>query len=90
MSERMPATTPIRLRNLLWLPLAGAAWLALEYYGTPHLRYAWEGFSMGRGPDAPVYFRRCDYVGLHSFRLHPRDGKCPVFMFAKREAINVR
>lgn len=80
-SRDLPFVAPIRLRNLVWLPFVGSVWLATETYGTPHLRAAYS-FT---GSYSHPYYRRCDYWGLHSFRLIPQDGLCPVVVMARAD-----
>lgn len=73
-----PFVMPVRLRNLIWVPVLTTIVAAALVFGTPHLRfkYIWNGDERH-----PVYFE-CDYVGLHSFTLTPADGKCPVITLA--------
>lgn len=66
---------PVRPSKLVWVPIVAALWWVTQVYGTPHLRfqYTWSGH-----PDRPI-FHVCDYVGLHSQRVHPRFGeRCPL------------
>lgn len=74
-----PFVAPIRLRNLMWVPVVAGCWAAMELYGTPHLRVRteWSGRS-----DAP-YYHACDYWGLHEFRVRPSDGVCPMIRLAR-------
>lgn len=73
-----PFVAPVRLRNLVWAPLLGAAWLAGWYFGTLHLRVQYTF----RGTYQRPHYTVCDYWGLASFRLRPPDGECPVFVLA--------
>jgi len=75
----VPFVAPVRPRNLLWIAMLGGMWVALEVYGTPHLRvqYTWSGKT-----DRP-YYHVCNYWGLSSFRVHPPNGECPLFVFAR-------
>ena len=77
--KRRPSisTTPVRLRSLLWLPLAAAVIGGIWHFGTPHLRFAYAYHERG----AARFYERCDYVGLHSRRLVPDDGRCPLVTF---------
>lgn len=67
----------LRPSKLLWASVIGAIWLSVLFLGTPHLRfrYIWTG-----NPDFPVY-HSCDYVGLHSRRIAPVSGDCPLVMW---------
>ena len=73
-----PFVMPVRLRNLIWLPVVIGAWGAMDQYGTPHLRlrYVWSGSA-----SAPFY-HSCSYWGLHPFQLNPSDGACPLIRLA--------
>lgn len=68
---------PVRLRNLLWLTVLGAAAGAAIMYGTPHLRvtYVYSGSY-----ERPSY-HRCFYWGLHPFEVAPPNGHCPIIAF---------
>ncbi len=73
-----PIVWPVRLRHLLWLPPVLALLLINPAaVPTPHLRVA----GVYVGPSAAPYFRSCDYVGLHSRRMRPDDGRCPLIAF---------
>lgn len=66
---------PVRLKHLLWLPPV----LALLFVDpgtvpTPHLRFAGSYSDASAAP----HFYHCDYVGLHSRRIAPPDGHCPL------------
>lgn len=81
MSERdkIPFVMPVRLTNLIWLPIVlGVVWGA-HHYGTPHLRmkYVWSGAR-----SYPTY-HDCQYWGLHPFRLNSPAGGCPIILFAR-------
>ena len=76
---RMPFVAPVRLRNLLWIPVLGSIWMAGWVYGTPHLRVQYTY----RGTYTRPFYLVCDYWGLTSFRLHPLTGECPVFVLAR-------
>lgn len=80
--RRTPRVPLVRLSQLLWIPILSALWLAVEIYGTPHLRfhYTWSG-----NPDYKT-FHECDYVGLHSQRVHPQGGECPLIRFFTGQA----
>jgi hypothetical protein len=74
------STSPVRARNLLWLPVLGAAVFVGWTFGTPHLRisYVWSGDF-----NRPVYYR-CSYWGLNPFEaVHPKGGDCPVLVLAR-------
>jgi hypothetical protein len=74
-----PGVPLIRLKNLLWMPLLAAGWLAIELYGTPHIliTYTYRPVAGAR------YYLSCDYWGVHSFNLKPVDGECPYVLFAR-------
>jgi len=76
---KAPFVAPVRAFNMIWLAVvAGVAWAA-NHCGTPHLRthYVWSGTRA-----APTY-HECRYWGLHSFRVRPRNGTCPLFVMAQ-------
>lgn len=77
-NAKMPFVAPIRAGNLLWLVILAGGFVAVQLYGTPHLRlkYTWNGRDA-----APVYYS-CDYGGLSFFQLRPSDGRCPLFILA--------
>lgn len=69
---------PVRLKHLLWLPPVLALLLIDPgILPTPHLRFA----GAYSGTSADPYFHHCDYVGLHSRRVTPPDGHCPIVVF---------
>lgn len=69
---------PVRLRHLLWLPPLIVLWAADPLsWGTPHLRVT----ASYSGADAQRFYRRCDYLGLHSRTIHPPGGRCPPVLF---------
>lgn len=72
-------TSPIRIRSVLWLPALLGLLYGAQEEGTPHLRfqYKYEDRSTYR------YFYFCDYVGLHSRRVIPHNGECPLFLMLK-------
>lgn len=76
---KAPFVAPVRLVNMLWLPIVLALVWAEHRYGTPHLRveYTWSGTKA-----YPTY-HDCRYWGLHSFRLNPPAGPCPAILFAR-------
>ncbi|WP_422363234.1 hypothetical protein [Pyruvatibacter mobilis] len=68
----------MRLKHLLWLPPVLALLLIDPgIIPTPHLRFAGTYSSTSADP----YFHHCDYVGLHSRRISPPDGRCPIIAF---------
>lgn len=71
--------SPVRLKNLLWLPLLGGIAWAVAAHGTPHLRFEAEYTG---SYDHPHYLR-CDYIGWHRWTLRPIDGECPLFILFK-------
>lgn len=75
----IPFVAPVRLRNLLWMPLLGGVVLAGLVFGTPHLRVQYTY----RGTYSNPYYLACDYWGLASFRVIPPNGTCPLFVLAK-------
>ena len=64
---------------MLWAPVLAAAMLTGLVLGTPHLRLVYTY----AGPDSAPYYRRCDYVGLHSQRVIPADGRCPLIQLLR-------
>lgn len=76
-----PFVAPIRLRNLLWVPVLACTWLAATVYGTPHLRVQ---YSYSGKRETPRY-RSCNYWGLSSFRVTPPDGACPLIVLMKTD-----
>lgn len=76
--SRRRFVAPVRLHHLLWLPPLLALWLADPLsWGTPHLRVT----ATYAGTAEHRFYRRCDYVGLHSRTIHPPDGRCPPVAF---------
>lgn len=76
----------IRPRYFLWL--LGVSFIAIwiAFHGTVHLRFSYVGKDLGSAfGDDRFYYTRCDYVGLHSQRVFPRNGKCPLFAWLKPE-----
>lgn len=69
----------IRLRSLLWLPVIGGLIWGIHAFGTPHLRFAYRYVGAEHSRD----YTSCDYVGLHSRRVFPVDGHCPLFVFLR-------
>lgn len=71
---------PVRLRNMLWLPLLGALLGTIAFYGTPHLLfgYAYNDTASGR------HYTKCSYIGWHSQIVFPHDGKCPLIRLLKQ------
>jgi len=76
---KMPFVAPVRLHNLLWLPIVAGAFAASLIWGTPHLRvkYTWNG------RDTSPFYHSCWYWGLSTFQVRPMDGKCPLFVLAR-------
>lgn len=77
--NKISFVAPIRLLNMIWLPIMLGLISAVHHYGTPHLRvqYVWSGAR-----SAPIY-HDCQYWGLHSFRLQPLTGNCPLILLAR-------
>jgi len=69
---------PVRWKHLLWLPPV-LALFALDpaTVPTPHLRFA----GVYSGTATAPYFLHCDYAGLHTRRVVPPDGHCPLIAF---------
>lgn len=77
-TKRRRFVAPVRLRHLAWLPPLLALWLVdVPAWGTPHLRFS----ATYTGTAEHRFYRRCDYVGLHSRAVHPPDGRCPLVLF---------
>ncbi|MFA5952584.1 MAG: hypothetical protein WC807_20155 [Hyphomicrobium sp.] len=76
---KMPFVAPVRLRNMLWLPVVAGVVATSLIWGTPHVRvqYSWNGL------DASPYYHSCRYWGLSTFELRPIDGNCPLFILAR-------
>ncbi len=79
--KRAPSPRPwfVRVRSLVWIPVIGGVVLAAMTLGTPHLRYRYSYTAIGNDPAARIY-QRCDYLGLHSRRVIPAGGSCPVIV----------
>lgn len=75
----VPRVPLIRPKNLLWMPLLAAAWLAIEIYGTPHILTVYTYRPVGT---SRVYLS-CNYWGFYPFTLKPVDGECPYVVFAR-------
>lgn len=76
---KVPFVAPVRAINLLWLVIVLTVLWAADRYGTPHLRieYTWSGSKAN-----PTY-HNCAYWGLHSFRIQPASGECPIVVLAR-------
>ena len=75
----------VRPKSLLWLAVVGGlVWAAAEF-GSPHLRFQYTYYATGApsGAEAGRRYVSCDYVGLHSRRVIPRNGRCPMFRLLK-------
>jgi hypothetical protein len=79
--KRPRFVAPVRPRHLLWAVIAGGLWLGASRYGTPHLRFVYTY----TGSKAHPHYRRCDYLGLHSRRVFPANGRCPLIVFFKAQ-----
>ena len=78
-SPRIKFTSPVRLRSMLWVPtLFGLAYGAHEQ-GTPHVLFQYTYVEFG----SQRYYTVCDYIGLHSQRIYPKNGDCPPILFLK-------
>lgn len=69
----------VRARSLLWLPALGALVAGGIVFGTPHLRFAYGYLETAAGPR----YTRCDYLGLHSRRVIPLRGHCPLILLLR-------
>ena len=71
--------SPVRPRHMIWLAVLGSLWFGVQLYGTPHLRfiYTYKEFSGHR------FYLTCQYAGLHSQKIIPVHGRCPLFVFLK-------
>lgn len=74
-------TTPIRLRHLTWLVILTGLGIGAVLYGTPHLRYIYIYTNTYGQP----YYLSCDYIGWHTQRVVPRDGRCPIIQLLKSQ-----
>ena len=67
---------PVRPQYLLCIAVLGALYWGYVTYGTPHLlfQYSYSGNYVRT-------YHFCDYVGEHSQRFYPQNGRCPVIRF---------
>lgn len=75
------------LRFFIWVLVPFAAYLALQVFGSPFLRWSttWRDDGQGFDPAAPRFYLSCTYLGFTgSFAANPHDGQCPLIRFEKR------
>jgi len=75
------------LRYFIWVLVPLAAFLALQIFGPPFIRwnFSWRDDGQGHNPYAARWYLSCTYIGFTgSFAADPRDGKCPLIRFEKR------
>ncbi len=69
-----PRVWLIHPKHMIWLLLMVAFFGFFWMKGTPHMLFTYRY----QGPDAYRYYIWCNYIGWHSRRIWPDDGKCPV------------
>lgn len=69
----------VRPAKMIWALVIGAAVASVWSHGTAHIRYEY----VWSGPESHPFYHECYYFGLHSRRVFPRDGKCPLILFLR-------
>lgn len=68
----------VRGKHLLWVPpVLALFFIDPASLSTPHLRFAGVYSEL----HSARHYHSCDYLGLHSRRIVPPDGKCPLIAF---------
>ena len=70
----------IRPRHFIWLAVLAVLGIGMVLFGTPHLRYI---YTYTNGYDGQPVYLTCDYIGWHSQRFIPGDGRCPLIKLLK-------
>lgn len=69
---------PVRGKHLLWVPpVLALFFIDPTSLATPHLRFAGVYSEL----HSARHYHSCDYLGLHSRRIVPPDGTCPLIAF---------
>ena len=71
----------VRASHMLWAPIVLGGLLVGLLVGTPHvlMTYTYSDGFFGR------VYHSCDYLGQHSQRVIPNDGRCPIIRLLKAE-----
>lgn len=72
------------MRYLIWVVVLAGAWGFVQVRGLPHIRAQYVYSASSTDPFAERDYHECTYLGPYgTFKIMPRDGRCPLFMWRR-------